>query len=60
MAEQIKPDVDGLLCAPDDVASLTAAISKFYEPGVATKLQRGIPAVSSQAGWQTYLAALLG
>ncbi len=60
MAEQIKPDVDGLLCEPDDVASLTAAISKFYEPGVAARLQRGIPAVSDQAGWQAYLAALLG
>ena len=60
MAEQIQPNVDGLLCAPDDVASLAAAISTFYEPGVAARLQRGLPRVSTEAGWETYLTALLG
>lgn len=59
MAEQINPNVDGLLCEPDNVASLATAISKFYEPGVAAMLQRGIPTISTKAGWETYLAALL-
>jgi glycosyltransferase involved in cell wall biosynthesis len=60
MAEQIRPNVDGLLCQPDDVASLAGAIGKFYEPGVAAKLQSGIPTVATETGWQTYLTALLG
>ena len=60
MAEQIQANVDGLLCAPDDEASLAAAISTFYAPGVAARLQGGIPKVSTEAGWQTYLTVLLG
>jgi len=58
MAEQVQPDIDGLLCEPDDVASLAAAITTFYKPGVAARLQSGIPAISAQSGWQAYLSAL--
>lgn len=60
MAEHIRPGVDGLVCEPDNVASLATAISTFYAPGTAERLQANIPPVTTVDGWQTYLTALAG
>ncbi len=57
---QVRDGVDGLLCQPDDVAGLAAALRRFYEPGVAEKLRAGIPAVAADQAWQEYVAALEG
>lgn len=59
MAKQVHDGVDGLLCKPDDVASLAKAIKKFYEPGVAEKLRKGIPKVSGDKEWTAYVEGLL-
>ncbi|HEY5668202.1 MAG TPA: glycosyltransferase family 4 protein [Candidatus Saccharimonadales bacterium] len=59
MASQVREGIDGLLCAPDDVNSLAKAIKRFYEPGVAARLQKGIPPFSEDEQWGTYIASLL-
>jgi glycosyltransferase involved in cell wall biosynthesis len=58
LAAQVRDGVDGLLCQPDNVESLAAAIRHFYEPGVAEKLRRGIPADRTAETWAAYVAAV--
>lgn len=58
MAQQVHDGVDGLLCRPDDVDDLTETIKHFYEPGVATKLRKGVPHLSDDRGWGAYLQTL--
>jgi glycosyltransferase involved in cell wall biosynthesis len=57
---QVRDELDGILCDPDDAADLRRAIQRFYEPGVATTLRANIPEVSSDADWERYLPFLLG
>jgi len=59
MGEQVRDGVDGLLCKPDNVTDLSKAIQKFYEPGVAAKLQQNVPKVDTDEKWKPYIAALL-
>lgn len=59
MAEQVRDGVDGLLCNPGDVDSLAKAIKHFYEPGVADKLRKNLPAFSETEAWETYIAQFL-
>jgi glycosyltransferase involved in cell wall biosynthesis len=56
--QKIRDGVDGLLCKPGDVESLAAAISHFYETGVAAQLRAGIPKVSTDNDWQAYVDTL--
>lgn len=56
---QVRDGVDGLLCSPDDVDDLRRKLERFYEPGVAAELRRGVPPVSSDAEWASYLPVLL-
>ena len=58
MAATVRDGVDGLLCEPDDVAALAAAIKHFYEPGVAARLRQGVPRASVDAEWQVYIKAI--
>jgi glycosyltransferase involved in cell wall biosynthesis len=58
MGDRIRPDVDGLLCRPDDVDSLADAIRHFYQPGVAERLRSGVPRDSADAAWDAYLAVV--
>lgn len=55
---QVRHDVDGLLCRPDDIASLTEAIKYFYEPDVAKRLRQHVPQVSSETDWRHYVRAV--
>jgi glycosyltransferase involved in cell wall biosynthesis len=57
--KQVRDGVDGLLCKPDDVESLAAAIKHFYEPGVAKHLQAGVPASTTEEDWQAYVDAVV-
>ncbi len=58
-AAQIRDGEDGLVCRPDDVASLASALRRFYEPG---EPERSAPASarSTTALWAAYLDALTG
>ncbi|HSX32745.1 MAG TPA: glycosyltransferase family 4 protein [Candidatus Saccharimonadales bacterium] len=61
IADDVTPNVNGLICQPNDVDSLAAAIKRLYEPGVLAQLRRGLPDTTTAAdhAWQTYLKALL-
>lgn len=56
---QVHDGVDGLLCDPGDPGSLTKAIKRFYEPGVAKKLRQGIPEIPVDRDWQRYVEAVI-
>jgi glycosyltransferase involved in cell wall biosynthesis len=58
LASQVRDGVDGVFCRPDDVESLTRAIQRFYEPGVAKKLRAGVPKVTTDADWDAYVEAV--
>lgn len=59
MAKQVRDSVDGLLCEPDDVPSLAAAIRTFYEPGVAEHLTRNVPPLPEDETWEAYIADMV-
>jgi glycosyltransferase involved in cell wall biosynthesis len=59
MTNQVRDGVDGLLCKPNDVESLTKAIKHFYEPGIAEKLTKNVPKLSEDKLWETYIIDLL-
>jgi glycosyltransferase involved in cell wall biosynthesis len=58
LANEVKDKVDGLLCAPEDPASLAAAIKHFYKAGVAESLQKGIANVNTAEPWAKYVKAI--
>lgn len=60
MAQQVRDDVDGLLCDPEDVPGLAAVISTLYQPGVLPRLRRGIGPAEGEQSWDAYVAAVQG
>ena len=58
--KQIRDGVDGLVCTPDDVASLAAALRRFYKPGEPERLRSGVRPVDHGPVWAAYLDALTG
>lgn len=56
----VRDGVDGVLCEPDDVDSLAAALRTFYTDGMPGKLRGGVPAVDPGPKWEAYVAALTG
>lgn len=54
----ISDGVNGILCEPADVADLTRAIGRLYEPGVLEQLQRGVRAPDTERAWEQYIAAV--
>jgi glycosyltransferase involved in cell wall biosynthesis len=59
LKDQLHDGVDGLQCEPDSVESLVTAIHKFYKKGVAGTLRKGIPNLSPDTEWATYVSAIL-
>ncbi|MEK7594931.1 MAG: glycosyltransferase [Patescibacteria group bacterium] len=59
LSKQVNDGVDGLLCEPDDVQSLTKAIKRFYSSDTAQRLRQGIPALQTDKTWQAYIDILL-
>jgi D-inositol-3-phosphate glycosyltransferase len=57
IADAVADGVNGILCAPDDVAGLAQAISRLYQPGVLQQLRRGVRPVYPDALWNDYVAA---
>ena len=60
MAAQIRDDVDGLLCEPEDATGLAEALTHLYEPGVLPRLRRGIGPSQGEASWDDYVVAVEG
>jgi glycosyltransferase involved in cell wall biosynthesis len=59
MVSQVHNDIDGLLCKPDDVDSLAKAIKTFYEPGVAARLTKNVPALPEDEAWEAYIVDIV-
>ena len=55
----IDDGVDGLLCAPGDVADLTRALRELYAPGRLDALRAAAPVSDDEQVWKTYLETLL-
>jgi hypothetical protein len=55
----VRDGVDGLLCEPGDVGSLTDALSRFYADGAAIRLRDGARPVDPEPYWTGYLGTLL-
>ncbi|WP_329522321.1 glycosyltransferase family 4 protein [Spirillospora sp. NBC_01491] len=58
-AGQVRDGVDGLICEPDDVASLTGALTRFYAPGEPERLRAAVDRVDHGPVWTAYLETLL-
>lgn len=58
MPDQITDKLNGLLCAPDDIGSLTEAIRYFYQAGVAQRLIANIEPINPEAAWHKYVQAI--
>jgi glycosyltransferase involved in cell wall biosynthesis len=59
LGDQVRDGVDGLTCAPGDVADLARALAEISDPETAGRLRSGIRAVDPGQGWAAYLRALL-
>ena len=55
---QVNDGVDGVLAEPDDVVDLTAALVRFYSPGMPQKLRAGVPIVDTESSWNGYVDVL--
>lgn len=59
LADHVRDGIDGLLCEPDDVDSLTDALRRFYSPGEPARLRAGVKPVDAEPHWVAYLEQLL-
>jgi glycosyltransferase involved in cell wall biosynthesis len=59
LADHVRDGIDGILCEPDDVASLTDALRRFYAPGEPARLRAGVKPIDAEPHWVTYLEQLL-
>ena len=57
--QDVADGVDGILCEPDDVGSLRAAIDRFYTDGEPECLRAGVGAVDPAPEWLRYCTALV-
>lgn len=59
LAAHVRDGVDGLLCEPDDVEGLAAALKRFYAPGEPARLRAGVRPVDPAPYWSRYVETLL-
>ena len=59
LAEHVSDGVNGVLCDPGDVGSLTDALKRFYADGEPDRLRSGVRAVDPAPYWARYLDELL-
>ena len=58
LADHVRDGVDGLLCEPGDVGSLTDALKRFYADGEPARLRDGVRPIDPEPCWTAYLEAL--
>jgi len=59
LADMVTDGVDGVLCPPDDVAALTEALTRFYQPGTPERLRAAVRPVDPEPYWKRYLDTLV-
>ncbi|HEY8717518.1 glycosyltransferase [Pengzhenrongella sp.] len=60
LADDVHDGVDGLVAVPGDVESLTAALDRFYRPGVPELMRSAVKPVDPDPYWARYLEAFVG
>ncbi|HYH32345.1 MAG TPA: glycosyltransferase family 4 protein [Pseudonocardia sp.] len=56
--DTVRDGVDGLLCAPDDVADLARVLRELYAPGRLERLRAGVRPAEAETDWRRYLDTL--
>ena len=59
LADLVRDGVDGLTCAPGNVADLARVLREISAPGMAARLRAGVTAIDPEPCWAEYLQALL-
>jgi len=59
LADQIRDGQDGLVFKTGDAKDLARSITQLYEKGALIRLRNNLPAIPVEAGWQTYINALI-
>jgi glycosyltransferase involved in cell wall biosynthesis len=59
LADHVRDNVDGLICAPGDPDDLARALTTFSDPQTATRLRAAVTTVDADPAWAAYLEALL-
>jgi glycosyltransferase involved in cell wall biosynthesis len=59
LGDHVRDGLDGVLCEPDDVGSLTDALRRFYAPGEPARLRAGVKPIDAEPHWAAYLEQLL-
>ncbi|MQA94169.1 MAG: glycosyltransferase, partial [Streptosporangiales bacterium] len=59
LADHIREGIDGLLCTPGDVDSLTEALTTFYRDGEPQRLRTAVRPVDPTPYWDKYLPTLV-
>jgi glycosyltransferase involved in cell wall biosynthesis len=59
LADLVRDGVDGLTCAPGDVADLVRVLREISVPGTAARLRAGVTATDPAPCWADYLKVLL-
>lgn len=60
LAETVKPDETGLVCAPEDPAALAAAVLHYFEEGMGPRLRAGVEALQREHSWERLADETLG
>jgi glycosyltransferase involved in cell wall biosynthesis len=58
IADAVQDGVNGILCAPGDVADLARAINRLYQPGELERLRSQVAAPDPGPVWDDYVAAV--
>lgn len=59
LADHVREGVDGVVCEPDDLDSLTDALKRFYTQGEPARLRAGVKPIDAEPHWAAYLEQLL-
>ncbi|WP_345074035.1 glycosyltransferase [Phytohabitans flavus] len=57
--QDVRDGVDGVLCAPDNIGSLSEALRRFYVEGEPERLRGSVSPADASPGWRSYCAAVL-
>jgi glycosyltransferase involved in cell wall biosynthesis len=56
--DTVRDGVDGLICAPGEVADLRRVLRELYRPGRLAQLRAGVRPAEVESTWRAYLATL--
>jgi glycosyltransferase involved in cell wall biosynthesis len=60
LAETVKPDETGLVCAPEDPAALASTVLRYFEEGMGPRLRAGVEVLRREHSWERLADETLG